>query len=98
MVTIILPKLPHFRQFVKEVSFFSFSSEISFGPLFIDIWRLFTGHTAHFPPNTAPCMSLVKGDVGSYLPNSQTILFGVYHDAFLIFVFHEHDHLGVASS
>ena len=25
---------------------FHFSSEISFGPLFIDIWRLFTGHAA----------------------------------------------------
>ena len=34
-----------FRQFVKGVKIFHFSSEISFGPLFIDIWRLFSGHT-----------------------------------------------------
>ena len=43
MVTIILPI---FRQFVEVVKIFHFSSEISFGPLFMDIWLLFTGQTA----------------------------------------------------
>ena len=41
----MLPKLPRFWQFVKRVKIFHFPSEISFGPLFIDIWRLFSGHT-----------------------------------------------------
>ena len=46
VATIISPKSPHFRQFAKGIKIFHFSSEISFGSLFIDIWRLFSGHTA----------------------------------------------------
>ena len=41
---IILPKSTHFRQILKGVKIFHFSSEIIFGPLFIVIWRFFTGH------------------------------------------------------
>ena len=43
------PKLPHCRQFFKGVQIFQFSCEISFGPLFIDIWLLFIGHAGPQP-------------------------------------------------
>ena len=41
-----------FSQFVKDFKIFHFSSEINFWPLVIDIWRLFTGHTAFKRPGT----------------------------------------------
>ena len=45
-VTIILPKSPtHFRHFCKSVKILHFTRAIHFGAAFIDIWRLFTGHT-----------------------------------------------------
>ena len=46
LATINLPQSPTFLgNFCKGIEIFHFSSEISFGPLFIYIWQLFTGHT-----------------------------------------------------
>ena len=36
--------------FLKFVKIIHFSSEIIFGPLFIDIWRFFSGHTDYRSP------------------------------------------------
>ena len=45
-----MPKSSTFlRNFCKFVKIFHFSREIIFGQLFIDIWRFFSGHTAHHP-------------------------------------------------
>ena len=46
LAAINLPKSPTFLgNICKNVQIFNFSSEIIFGPTFIDIWWLFTGHT-----------------------------------------------------
>ena len=46
MATIILPKLLTFLgNFGKGCKIFHFSAEIIYWATFIDIWRLFTGHT-----------------------------------------------------
>ena len=44
---LLSPNCRIFWQFVKWVKNFHFSIEISFGPLFIDIWWLFTCHAGH---------------------------------------------------
>ena len=47
VATIILPKLPTFLGKLSEaVKIFHFNIEYHFWATFIDIWRLFTGHTA----------------------------------------------------
>ena len=46
VATINLPKsLTFLGSFCIGVKIYNFSSEIIFGATFIDIWRLFTGHT-----------------------------------------------------
>ena len=40
-----------FRQFGKGGKIFHFSTEIIYWATFIDIWRLFTSHTALHPPS-----------------------------------------------
>ena len=47
MATIILPKMPTFLgNFGKWGKIFRFSTEIIYWATFIEIWRIFTGHTA----------------------------------------------------
>ena len=73
VATIILPKLAHFMQSVKCVKIFHFSSEISFGSLFIAFWRLFTGHAACVECWQANVMHYNFGQFIVYLRSFQAI-------------------------
>ena len=44
---LLCPNCEIFRQFFKCVKIIHFSSEIIFGPLFMDIWLFFTGHIVY---------------------------------------------------